>query len=411
MKNILFISILTFFFGCSHKEQKLISIFSEEQIASLQLESTKSITILKDSIVKINFNPVLNDKDFDFWKMLKSMRFIPLETTDESLIGGIKNIILSDSNIFILDTAENGSVLIFDNQGNFVKRITQGQGPEEVIDPKWIEFDRARNELIILHNIYFSIYSPKGEFLRKENIPLTAHVFALTENGYFFQSIYGAYNRHIGEQSEDNQIFITDREFKLLSSGFHYYFDQMNSFNTNQYLSPNYSKTDFYFALVDTIYQYVNENTVRAKYFFDKSSMSFPENFLITADFDQITAASSESDYIMFLGDFAETKKHLYTRFSSRKRLYMSVFFVDKNNGHIQGGTIGNFPADSCPGIGAPVAATDSCFISYLYPHDFIANIPILHASSKISKAEISKLHGIKEDDNPVLMFYELKDF
>jgi hypothetical protein len=411
MKQFICMTLIALLFGCNHSDRKRTSVFSEEQILSLCLDSTLNIKILQDSVIKLNFNKLLDNRDFDFHEVLSSVKYLPLETTPDCLIGGIKSIVLSDSNIFILDDFEGGSVLIFDKNGKFIGRIVNGQGPGEIAAPKCIAFDPELNELIVFHHIYFSIFSPNGEFLRRETVPLGAHAFAKTKDGYLFQSVFGVFNEHIGMESKTNQIFLTDRNFKLISTGFRYKFDEMNFFNSDQFLSPNTSQIDFFFALVDTVYQYVDNKTVRAKYYFDISKHTFPEKFLLKADFGEVSDASKENDYFMFEGNFSETKDHLYVRFSNRKRLYMSVFFVDKNSWDIKGGTNFYHPAEMYPGIGLPITSTDSCFISCIYPYHIMANLDKLQPSEYLSEEEVSILKKIKEDDNPVLMFYELKDF
>ena len=69
------------------------------------------------------------------------MKLILLETTDESLLDAIYKVIVTKSNIYIHDRLKGGGIAIFDNNGNFIKRISNGRGPGELVRLYDIDFD------------------------------------------------------------------------------------------------------------------------------------------------------------------------------------------------------------------------------------------------------------------------------
>ncbi len=90
---------------------------------------------------------------------------VPLETTEESLFSSIDDIIVSDSNIFIEDV-RNG-VLRFDRNGKFMNKIgKKGEGPEEYIMLKQIEYDELNKEIFLFTESGIKSYDLEGKFKR-----------------------------------------------------------------------------------------------------------------------------------------------------------------------------------------------------------------------------------------------------
>jgi hypothetical protein len=93
--------------------------------------------------------------------------FIPLETTDECLIGRIRSICLSDNYLVIID-ADPNQILLFDTTGKFVRTIgSKGQGPGEYIYPFWVAL--VSNELFVwdlMLNKTFCYDLQTGKYLR-----------------------------------------------------------------------------------------------------------------------------------------------------------------------------------------------------------------------------------------------------
>lgn len=79
------------------------------------------------------------------WAPLKSLEYIPLETTDASLIAGITKLIYHNDTFYILDMTAK-KVLLFSRKGKFLKSIHKvGQGPGEYTNPCDIDVDEKGN--------------------------------------------------------------------------------------------------------------------------------------------------------------------------------------------------------------------------------------------------------------------------
>jgi hypothetical protein len=128
--TVLLLSV--FFLGCVNSQNKN-SHFTEEQTASLHLDSTTILEVETNDLITIDLNPFLKEQVFDFASLVKNVKLIPLETTDESLLGDIYKVLVTDSAIYIKDDFKGGGLVIFDREGKFVRRIPNGQGPGELL--------------------------------------------------------------------------------------------------------------------------------------------------------------------------------------------------------------------------------------------------------------------------------------
>lgn len=84
-----------------------------------------------------------------FSSFVDSISYIPLETKDECLIGKIRDVIISDSIIFVLK-GELNEVLLFDRAGRYLRKIShQGSGPGEYTLIGQIYYNEKRRTLSV----------------------------------------------------------------------------------------------------------------------------------------------------------------------------------------------------------------------------------------------------------------------
>lgn len=119
--------------SCSGRKDSA-SRFTTDDIAMLQLNKTKNITILEEAGRTVDLAPFLKTREYNLSDMIQTMVLIPLETTEESLLHSIRNIIVTDSSIFVHDERGGGGVVLFDRQGKFVKRIKTGKALKKSCD-------------------------------------------------------------------------------------------------------------------------------------------------------------------------------------------------------------------------------------------------------------------------------------
>jgi len=408
-KVLLYIICATLLISCS-KQAGVNSKFTPEQVASLGLDSTKMIQIQTDSIIDIDLNPFLKEDVLEIGRMLKSIRFLPLETTDKCLISEIGDILITESNVYISDTYKGGSLLIFDKNGKFLKRITRGQGPEEVLELKSFAYDNDKQELVIFHYNMLSFYTSAGQFIRKEILPLFALEIAVISNGYLFRNMFKIDNRHLG-YSRDYQVFITNKNFRVESIGIPYLYSKENYYEAKKYISTYKDNINLTFKFCDTIYQYLDNNTLRAKYALNFRDKKVPDRAireLPTMDFMNVL---KNNNYFLFMGEYIENDTNDFFRLVNWHLGLKTDIFRNKKSGNLLGGTTLITNVSDFPYTNVPVTSYESYFVSYFLPEKMDILKEIIKQSELLSDEDRSTLENVEDDDNPVLVFYELKDF
>lgn len=111
-------------------------------------------------------------------QVFDSIRFIPLETTKESLFGSVDQLEVTDSFFIILDRRSQ-SILVFNRNGKLHKRITTGGGSKYF---SYFAIDRHTNSIVALNNYAKAllIYDFDGNLKQKQASPdylQSLHVF------------------------------------------------------------------------------------------------------------------------------------------------------------------------------------------------------------------------------------------
>lgn len=104
---------------------------------------------------------------------IADVRYVPLETTDQSLIQGIHKMATSDDKIVICDLVQN-TIFIFDKDGHFINSINkEGPGPQEYSSIQNFAVDFQKEEIYICdYPLKYRIlaYSFDGEFIRESKL-------------------------------------------------------------------------------------------------------------------------------------------------------------------------------------------------------------------------------------------------
>lgn len=138
----------------------------------------------------INFDNVATS-EFE----IENMEYIPLETTEHSLLGGINKIIYKNDRYYILDKDQNKGVYIFDKDGNFLSSINkQGEGPGEYIEIMDMDIDN-KNNIYIADNAKMNIIKYKqADPTTYEAIHVGEHFMEfcyLDEQSFILRDIFG----------------------------------------------------------------------------------------------------------------------------------------------------------------------------------------------------------------------------
>ena len=386
------------------------SRFTGEQIAQLGLSGVQPLTVLDENSLKIDLKNFLSDKELAVDELVDTISYIPLQTpSKESLIGSIEKIICVNKYVFILDAYTGQNVLIFSDDGTFIKTLPTGQGPQEIFRPADIAVDEEQEHLIVYNKGKLSFYDYRGNFVKSERLPFYFCNFRVLPDGYLFVTTH-EYNVHMGGISE-MQVFITDKNFRIISAGLPYHYSEVLNYSTKDYTNSIGKSVNFAFKFSDKVYGYVDSLSVQEKYQLDFAGKGLPDRYLEMST-DDVFEALKSYNYYFFMGDYVENETHEsfqllnYSRKSTR-----TLLFRDKASGKLSGGNI--IPENSHILLfTAPFTAYKDEFIGAYDTYRVCRMLSELKKDAK-HKAVYNRLNELfghlDEDANPILVKYKLK--
>ena len=252
------------------------------------------------------------------------IRYIPLETTAESVIGNVWNVKYSNGKIYISDNKY--AISIFKDDGIFIKKFSRvGRGPEEYVDFSTFQVNDADGGIDILER--------SGRIIRYDS------------DGNFIEVIDKLY------QKARSQSFVTFSEFKVsgwyessrvegkmeFKYGVTAFIDSLNilsekiitsysSMKTQQvdggmavymridppYLIKHKDEVKFIMSECDTIFGIDNRGVISDKYVLNYGKYKA----LKEQDFDSYT--NNESNFITLATGFNETERYMLFNFNLR---------------------------------------------------------------------------------------------
>ena len=84
---------------------------------------------------------------FDINEVAKVVKYVPLETHNNALIGTISKLYFKNDSVIVFDR-ENNNIFFFDQNGNFIRKIGEkGNGLSEYIEFNDIHYDFTSDKL------------------------------------------------------------------------------------------------------------------------------------------------------------------------------------------------------------------------------------------------------------------------
>ncbi len=395
--------------GC-FQGSKSGSRFTEEQIAQLGLSGVQPLTVLDENSLKIDLEDFLSDRELSVDELVDTISYIPLQTpSKESIIGAVDKLIYVDGYVFIMDHTGN-NVLIFFDDGTFIKTLPTGQGPQEIFRPIDIAVDEEQGHLIVYNERKLSFYDYRGDFVKSERLPFYFCNFRVLPNGYLFVSLPQIYNVHL-EGITEMQVFITDKNFRIISAGLPFHYSKALNYSTKDYTSSIGEKVNFAFKFSDKVYGYVDSLSVQEKYRLDFAGKGLPDRYLEMST-DDVFEALKSNNYNFFMGDYVENETHeSFQLLNYSRKSIRTLLFRDKASGKLSGGNI--IQEDSHILLfTAPFTAYKDEFIGAYDTYRVCRMLSELKKDAK-HKAVYNRLNDmfghLDEDANPILVRYKLK--
>lgn len=377
-------SLLLSFFSCKN-DNKLESTECEQTIQINEPDGTSIIDLIdKESVFLVN-----------------------PEKSDESLLGLISRVEVYKGHIYAKDMLVSKGIYIFNMDGKFVRKPTSiGQGPEEYTTLSDFKIDKKNDRLIIndRYNKTVSFLDLEGNFLNRKKVKFSGEYFAPLSNGEF------AFFSDVSSVDGENTVIVTDNELKENRS--YYPVNQNHNFilGVPTRLTLTDEGTILFSAPYDSKIYEITHNGFRPKYCFNCTfGKELPNDVATTLSPQNRSKTLNSEGYIVYRGDLINCKNSLcfsftYGNGSSFNDQYL--FFFDKESK--KGKTVYKYSKEVLAGLlfNEPKGSYEDFFISVVGPEKLNAiDIESLDFPESFKTA----LRSVKEEDNPLLIFFKLK--
>jgi hypothetical protein len=335
-------------------------------------------------------------------KIFDSIVYVPLETTDQAIVGRITKLEAADSLLYFLDRQTN-TIWCFNQKGQYVSHIhKQGQGPGEYITISDFAVDKVNNLIAVLDRSMRKIlwYTFSGNFVKSMKIEISPSDFGLLNDNKIL-----AYTRGADLFMKGNDGTLGYNYFIIYSTGktdaYFPYNNATDNLTGNKVIDINDNKVLATYASNDTVYEFNMDGNLMLKHVFDFGKYRIPLEK--AKDEEYAFELFSNPQYASRGSVYYSSDYFLITYgFENRVRFWLCN---NKNNKHINGSFLENdidFISLANP---TPIMIRKNK-VYYLKDVDFIVK---QKHDGKPAYLNIPILSSLKEDDNPVLMIGYLK--
>ena len=341
--------------------------------------------------------------------IIAKIEYVKLQSTEEHPVGGIDNLLITPEHIIVADRHLAKSIFIFDRQGKIQTVISRhGRGPQEYLSISDIVLTPDQKRIAVLDNygkkiLYFdlagnylfhkvlSLYAGELKYLDDENILIVTYGMGTEDPGLASYPHNNDLLYCIDTTMQIKKSFMPNQFSKELSS---YCTPNVKQFNNSQvFASHIYS---------DTIYQVTPEGMI-PKYWIDLSPVDGIANF-----WKELTPEKQEDiiNEVFFNGEFLEND-HFAIFQPLGNNIPKILFSKETKKCYYLG-------KNSSTALGIYVGS-----VRFAYKDQFIAVVPAFRLYEDSKRRYVNQRYlklmkeigtGLTENDDPVLLFYTLKE-
>lgn len=382
--------------------QKTIIIIST--IACL-IASSYSCVSKKENTTILDGSCVEKIKEINYSTLFDSYNYIPLETTNDCLIGEIEDVQFADHLIFIHNSiGDNEEILVFNNNGRFLNKVGErGNGPKEYLSIASFCVNTYEETILLLDPLNKRAHTFKynGEYVNSKSVSID-FTFTYKIRYASDRKLICANSINFGTKTI---LFECDDEFNnfkiLFSSPFTYkggYIYAKSPFTTysNYFIPP----------LSTTIYQ-VEDDKLKPKF-----------DVVVNSTYLPLKEAKKGGDYgELFIPTVQKGFSSIFSIFETKKHLLIVEFdhFIIWNKNSEKGITSKinvSQPTNNMLSFsaGSIISSDKNSFVGLISSEEVKLASDFYESNNITPSDNIKKL--IKENDlenNPILCFYRFK--
>lgn len=410
--------VFTLFFNCTNESKNNVSLKSinasgKNENIKIKSEVVKLLNIKSTGATKVVIPSDIFNSKMDLNNIIYDIELIPLETTSESTIGKIHNI-LYDSNFYFIHDRRNNKLLRFNNFGKFLNSIgTIGKGPNELLKMRDVAINTKKKYISILDSKLRKIYkySYSGEFIDSEPFYYMVSQHEYGNNSLVFGASIVQKNKNI-PLIESYRLILADTNsiplglaFKSPENSFAFATTRpLRKFNNSIYYHQSFS---------NGIWEVKEQSLIPfIKFEFEKNG--FPDE-VWKKEISNKELKDLMERCLRFSGDFITIDNFCFFKFYSNNEV-SSMFFNIQSKNVIYGSGI-NYTNEN-PSMQLyrdPIGVGENnSFVGKIESGELLYYRQVIEGKgvkSNLKPKYWEVIKNIKQTDNPLIVTYKLKEF
>jgi hypothetical protein len=342
-------------------------------------------------------------KDLSMPEIFSGLKFIKLETSDTCQIAHIRQTLIYDGKIFVLDAPVGKSIFVFDMNGKLLHKIAQeGQGPGEYILPLSISIHE--NILYVTDvaqqkNLLFdcSTYA----FIKEEKNRIEGPYFSvLDRNTYLWSSTLEI---NLDRSPYPFHLMVTDTNCRVRYTAVPMELQTGYILRWTFPFTHGEQGTYFVHPYQNKIYE-IETDTCRLKYTVNFEGFQFPPTDFLkdAARSDAFIKTVRESGYINQF-TYLETDGYIVSNFYARENFYLGLFNKSRQEGICF--DMKNITGDIHFGCyDNPQTCYQGNFYSVIEANKIVEN----RKNGSIPETVLNEINDVDAEDNPVILKYSI---
>ena len=361
--------------------------------------SSKKEQDLSEKTIKIE---IAKSSKIHFSNIFEQVEYIPLETTDSSLVGIVERLRIFDNKVCLLS---DKSLTLFNMQnGHTELQLSKlGNGPEDYqsLYDTYIDQKTGVIELLDMNGKKIKKYDLNGRYKSSLSLPFMS--FSFTKRG---ESDYWFYNNNLVSDKTTKVIHFDATKGEIINEHFPIDSDLSNFFfvvEGNNFV--NREEGVFFFSCPSqNIYFMNNKLSAQIAYVLDFGKHAVPEEFYKHkfSDIMEFSIEANKREYIYFVNNFSLNKEHILLSFFLDKKCFWSIHTIpnDVNHtGNILEDDINSLSQINVDNLNTLFAMDEDALYFLISPEQFIE---MCKDNNEFSKMLIN--HNITEESNPLLV-------